>query len=187
MQVFSRVIGLDPDAGSIEQARYLCKNKVRFILGSGEDIPLKDNCFDNIVFSLSLHHHDDPDNALAQARRVLRGQGRILVLEPETESAVNALFRFINDEDEAYDRAASAVITCGLDLADLGSYSTVWRFVDFEEMVDELFGHFDMEPDPERTERMAQYLADRRKLKPLDIEDTTRYWLLQTGPGTDLT
>jgi SAM-dependent methyltransferase len=178
-----RITGLDPDAGSIDQARHLHENRVRFILGSGEDIPLTDNCIDTVVFSLSLHHHDDPDNALAQARRILKRQGRILILEPETISPVNVLFRFINNEDEAYDRAASAVHTCGLDLEDLGSYSTIWRFADFGEMVDELFGYFDMESDPERTEAMAQYLGDRCKLQPLDIEDTTRYWLLQEVPG----
>jgi SAM-dependent methyltransferase len=185
INVSARIMGLDPDPDSISQARSLQENGVRLILGSGESIPLADDSVDTIVFSLSLHHHPDPDNALVQAQRVLREQGRILVLEPWAESAINQLFRIIHNEDEAYERAVRAIDTCGLEMADRGTYETAWRFDDFEELVGHLFSYFELEPDPESMDSMARLLGDRCELKPLDIEDITQYWLLHTDSSRD--
>jgi len=181
------VVGLDPDTGSIDQARSLQGNGINLILGSGENIPLADDTVNTVVFSLSLHHHSDPGSALVEARRVLRENGRILVLEPDGRSPVNMLFKLIHNEDEAYDRAAKAVNSCGLRSTNHGSYTTIWRFEDFEVMVDYLFGYFNLEPDSEKADSMAGFLGDRRKLKPLDIEDITQYWLLNTDSGRDRT
>jgi len=183
--ISNNILAIDPDLTSIEKARHLLGNKIKLVMGSGEYIPLADNTVDTVVFSLSLHHHPDPDNALAQARRVLRERGRILILEPVADSPLNNLFRIIHDEDDAYDRAVDAIDKCGLEIADRGTYETVWRFDDFEEMVGHLFGYFDIEPDPESMDQMARLLGDHRELIPLDIEDITRYWLLQPDPGKD--
>jgi len=177
------VVGLDPDPGSIDKAHHLLGSGIRLILGSGESIPLEDNSIDTVVFSLSLHHHQNSDNALAEARRVLRERGRVLVLEPRAESAINQLFKIIHDEDDAYDKAAAAINMCSLATADKGTYETLWRFDDFDEMVENLFGYFDMEPDRKIIDRMTLLLEDRRDSIPLDMTDITRYWLLDFHSG----
>ena len=177
------VLGLEPDPASIDKARHLLESGIKLVLGSGESIPLADNSVDTVVFSLSLHHHPDPDNALAQARRVMKGQGRILVLEPAAGPPINILFTLLHDEDEAYDRAAAAVSKCGLRLTDLGSYNTIWRYDDFEEMVKHLYSYFDLEPEEPQVKAMENILGTQAKDRPLDIEDTTRWWLLQPDPG----
>ena len=178
-----RVLGLDPDPGSIDKARHLLGNGVKLVLGSGESIPLAGNSVDTVVFSLSLHHHPNPEKALAQARRVLKEGGRILVLEPVAGTSLNTLFRLIHDEDDAYDRAIAAISQCGLKVAEQGAYSFVWRFEDFEEMVNHLYSHFDLEPEEPQVKAMENILGSRVQDRPLDIEDTTRYWLLQPDPG----
>lgn len=181
--VSDSVLGLDPDPDSIDQARTLLDNGIALILGSGENIPLADDSVDTVIFSLSLHHQD-PDNALAEARRILRKQGRILVLEPVAESPINQLFRLIHDEDEAYDRAAAAVNMCGLQLADLGTYNTIWRFDDFEEMVNYLYSHFELEPEQAQIKTMKNFLDNSLQDRPLDLEGTTRWWLLTSTSST---
>lgn len=176
--ISERVIGLDPDRHSLFQARSLHKREINLILGSGEHIPLADSRIDTVIFTLSLHHHPDPVRALAEADRVLRENGRVLVLEPEPESAVNRLFRVIHKEDHAYERAASAIDECVLGTQDHGTYRTLWNFADFEELVRHLYSYFDLEPDRYQVEVMGDIMGDRIRERPLKMEDSTRWWLL---------
>ena len=177
---------LDPALPWAELAGDTYTGGTRFLCASGENLPFADNSFDVVVFSLSLHHQD-PVRALVEARRTVRKGGRILVLEPEAESPINQLFRIIHNEDHAYIRSVAAIEECSVEVTDLGTYETVWRFADFNEMVACLFEHFDLEPDPEYADSMAELLPDHRDSKPLDVGDTTRYWLLRAGPGKNQT
>jgi SAM-dependent methyltransferase len=179
------LIGLDPDTVSIKKALHHVDREVLFIGGSGESIPLADGSFDTVVFSLSLHHHADPAKALLEALRVLKMNGRILVLEPLPSSLANRLFRIIHDEDKAYEEARSAVDSDLMKRTGKGIYRTVWRFDGFEAMADHMFGYYGVKPDPARIRSMARLLGGRCHEKPLDIEDTTQYWLLQK-PGVRL-
>ncbi len=179
IEISERLIGLDPDPGSLHGAKAHKGPGVTLILGSGENVPLAGNSVDTVVFSLSLHHHPDPFRALAEAGRVLRENGRVLVLEPEPESAVNSLFRVIHNEDHAYERAASAIKECVLGTLDHGTYRTLWNFEDFEEMVGHLYSYFDLEPDEYQVEVMGDIMGGRIWERPLEIEDITRWWLLQ--------
>ena len=183
-KISDSVLGLDPDSTSIAKARHLLGNGVKLVLGSGDSIPLADNSVDTVVFSLSLHHHPDPDNALSQARRALKEQGRILVLEPVAGTSLNTLFRLIHDENEAYDKAIVAVSLCGLKVAEQGLYSFAWRFEDFEEMVNHLYSHFDLEPEEPQVKAMNNILGSKAKDRPLYIQDTTRWWLLTSASST---
>ena len=184
LNISDTILALDPDPDSIEKARYLLEKGVKLVLGSGENIPLPDDSVDTVVFSLSLHHHPAPENALAQARRVLKEQGRILVLEPVAGTDLNTLFRIIHDEDDAYDRAIAAISQCGLKVAKQGLYSFAGRFEDFEEMVNHLYSHFDLEPEESQVKAMENILGSRAKERPLDIQDTTRWWLLTSPSST---
>ena len=178
------VLALDPDPDSIQKARHLLVNGVRLMRGSGENIPLANDSVDTVVFSLSLHHHPDPDNALTQARRVVKEHGRILVLEPGSESPINRCFRLIHDEDEAYDRAAAAINRCGADLEDRGTFISISKFDDFGEMVEHLYSYFDFDPEQSRVKAMENMLGSAAKDRPLVLEDSTRWWLLKKTPST---
>ena len=180
--ISNSITALEPDLRSLIKARYLLKTGVRLVLGSGEELPLSDSCVDTAVFSLSLHHHPDPDVALMEARRVLRDGGRILVLEPEAEAHTNRIYSLIHYEDDAYEKAAAAILASGLTVEDEGTYETIWRFDYFMKMVEYVFGYFEMEPDPEIVDDMALHLGGLRDLKPLDMVDITRYWLLEDHP-----
>lgn len=178
VKIADSVLAIDPDADSIWNARHLMGKGVKLALGSGEYIPLPDRSIDTVVFSLSLHHHPNPANALSEARRILKDTGRILVLEPEAESPVNRLFRIIHDEDDAYGRAAEALEKCGARIEDRGSFTSTWQFENFGEMVAYLYSYFDLEPEPSQVSIMENTLGNRIEDCPLMVEDSTRWWLL---------
>ena len=183
MRISNTILGLEPDPASIEKASHLHGNGVHFVQGSGHEIPAFEDSFDTVVFSLSLHHQTDPGSALTEAQRVLKAGGRILILEPEAEAPTNRLYSLIHYEDDAYEKAAAAILGSDLMMDDEGTYETLWRFDDFMEMVEYLFGYFEMEPEPEIVDNMALHLSARRDSKPLDMVDITRYWLLEDPSG----
>jgi len=179
LNLSSTLYAIDPDAVTITRVNGYLGNKVRFIIGSGEDLPFSGTCFDTVVFSLSLHHQD-PFRALAEACRILGEEGRILVLEPAGDSLFNRLFRILHDEDEEYAKVESAVRQCGLLVEDSGAFTSDWVFRDFEEMADHMFSYFDLSPDPIRAGCMEEILGNRKTAQPLSVEDTTNFWILQS-------
>ncbi|HUF49042.1 MAG TPA: class I SAM-dependent methyltransferase, partial [Vicinamibacterales bacterium] len=80
-----RVTAVDQSAEVLARARALAsRRKVRNITwkrGRLERVPLADASADVALLSQALHHADDPARALAEARRVLRPGGRLLVLD----------------------------------------------------------------------------------------------------------
>ncbi len=80
-----RVIAVDSSARMIEvgreqAARHGVKN-VEYRLGDMEDVPIGAGEVDLVFFSQSLHHALHPERALAEAARILRDSGRIVVLD----------------------------------------------------------------------------------------------------------
>jgi ArsR family transcriptional regulator len=80
-----KVIGIDNSEKMVEYAAGVArKNKVanvEFRLGDLEELPIGDESIDLALFSQSLHHALHPQRAAAEAFRVLRPGGRIVVLD----------------------------------------------------------------------------------------------------------
>jgi len=80
-----KVIAVDTSAKMIEVAheqalRNGVKN-VEFRLGDMEEVPIKTATVDLVFFSQSLHHALHPERALAEANRILREGGRVVILD----------------------------------------------------------------------------------------------------------
>lgn len=56
-------------------------SNLRYVLGDIESVPLPDRSFDLAVLSQALHHAQKPGQALAEAFRLLRPGGRLLVID----------------------------------------------------------------------------------------------------------
>jgi ArsR family transcriptional regulator len=80
-----KVIAVDTSAKMIEVAReQALRNGVKnveFRLGDMEEIPIKAATVDLVWVSQSLHHALHPGRALAEANRILRPGGRIVILD----------------------------------------------------------------------------------------------------------
>lgn len=61
-------------------------------------LPLKDKSFDNIVLFDVLHHLENPILFFDEALRVLRSNGRIILMEPYVSLASFIVYRFFHQE-----------------------------------------------------------------------------------------
>lgn len=80
----TRLVLLDPSPGMLARARRRARElelEVELVRGRAERLPFLDRSFDAVVFTLSLCTIGEPAVALGEARRVLRRDGRLLVLE----------------------------------------------------------------------------------------------------------
>jgi ubiquinone/menaquinone biosynthesis C-methylase UbiE len=72
-----RVIGIDPSAGMLREARRLGGPGIRFLEMWSEHLVFRDETFDLVTFGDSLSYLIDPFSSLDEAHRVLRPGGRI--------------------------------------------------------------------------------------------------------------
>lgn len=80
-----RVVGIDPTPGMLNRAianaaRTGLAGRVEFQSGSAEALPLPDSSFDLVVSSIAFHHTTVP-KSLAEAARVLKSGGRLVIAD----------------------------------------------------------------------------------------------------------
>jgi len=74
-----RIIGLDPSAGMISEAR---RNlEYQLVLGRAEQLPVADGRFDFLSMGYALRHVSDLDSVFLEYFRVLKPGGRVCLLE----------------------------------------------------------------------------------------------------------
>ncbi len=61
-------------------------------------LPFRDDCFDNIVLLDVLHHVENPTLFFAEAARVLKPGGRVVMLEPAITPLSGLFYRFFHPE-----------------------------------------------------------------------------------------
>jgi len=80
-----RVIAIDRSAPMLQRGRELAKRRrvanIRWKRGEMEALPLEDAAVDLALLSQALHHAEDPARAIAEAVRVTKPGGRVLVLD----------------------------------------------------------------------------------------------------------
>jgi ArsR family transcriptional regulator len=80
-----RVTAIDRSADVLERARDLARRrKISNIVwkrGSLERLPMKNASVDLVLLSQALHHAEHPEKTIAEAYRILRPGGRVLVLD----------------------------------------------------------------------------------------------------------
>lgn len=102
------VTGIDPGAEALARARTAVPG-ARFEAASAEAMPFADGDFDGAVMLNSLHHVPHPALALAEAARVLRPGGALVVVEPLAEGTFFDALRPIEDETEIRAAAQAAI------------------------------------------------------------------------------
>jgi ubiquinone/menaquinone biosynthesis C-methylase UbiE len=74
-----KVVVLEPKHSIVEYGR-TCRPHIKFVEGEAEDIPLPSEQFDKIVASASFHHFPNQDKGLEEMKRVLKTNGKMLLL-----------------------------------------------------------------------------------------------------------
>lgn len=176
--VADNLVATDPFLEELRSARTCVEIPVWLVVALGELLPIAAKSIDTVVFTLSLHHQE-PYKALSEARRVLKEDGQIFVLEPVADSMIAKLFAILDDESGTYDLVAKAIDRSGLRVIRSGSVRSRWVFEDFMEMALYIFDYFGLKPNSEKENYMAKLLGDRQGVEPLHIEDISRFWLLR--------
>jgi len=84
---YKNFVGIDVSKDAIRIAKEIKKKlklKSTFAVGDAENLKFPDNSFDVVLFFATLHHlpKKSMEKSLAEAKRVLRGGGQIVVAEP---------------------------------------------------------------------------------------------------------
>jgi ubiquinone/menaquinone biosynthesis C-methylase UbiE len=78
----AHVTGFDPAPGMIQVASAKpLSQRVRFVTAPAATLPAHDSSFDAVLSTMSMHHWDDAAAALHEIRRVLRGDGVLLIAD----------------------------------------------------------------------------------------------------------
>ena len=97
----AQVVGCDRSRAFVEYAR-AGSGDVEWVVGDAEQLPFEAGSFDRVLLSLVLHQLDDPGRAVAEAFRVLRRPGLLLVRTVlPADAAARVPFRFVPTLAEA--------------------------------------------------------------------------------------
>lgn len=166
---FPGLIAIDPDEEAIEQAR---RNgpAVDFRPGSGEKLDFPDSSFDLVIFSLSLHHQASR-KALSEASRVLKKDGRIIVVEPVVDGELEQVFAFIHNENDEKKEAQYAITHSGLALTGSEVFTADWIFDNEEDCILSIFGYYNVPVDSVSKAEISEFLGQKLHDQPIILKD----------------
>jgi len=164
-----QLIAVDPDQLKIEEAKSRDVG-AEYYVGSGENLAFSDNVFDVIVFTLSLHHQNS-QQALNEAKRVLKKSGLILVIEPVVEGEIEKLFSLLVNEDQAKLDAQKAIGNSGLKINQSQYFTAKWFFDNIEDLKKSPFDYYEMKFDIQVAEKIIGLVGEKVSSNPIVIED----------------
>jgi ubiquinone/menaquinone biosynthesis C-methylase UbiE len=90
----AQLVGIDPSYAFIDMARetFAGEPRVSFAVGDAAATGQADGSFDLVIAHTVYSHLLDPDAALAEARRVLRPDGRLVIFDGDFATITVALF-----------------------------------------------------------------------------------------------
>ena len=171
------ITAIDPDGSRIEAARKQV-NGVNFQVGSGEKLEFADGSFDIILFSYSLHHQDCI-KALAEAKRVLRQDGRILIIEPTHDGEFTLLVSvFDKDEPHRLQRTLAYIHLGRFNILRHDSYCVNHLYADEKALYDYFMTNYMTEPDDRAVEKMDAILKSKKSDRPIIVKDMVNIVLI---------
>ncbi|AVP87392.1 hypothetical protein phytr_4420 [Candidatus Phycorickettsia trachydisci] len=80
------LIGIDREEEWIKVAKDLAKGNLKYQQASAEKIPFPDNHFDLVTCQTVLIHVKDPKHVISEMLRVLKPEGKLLLIEPNNQA-----------------------------------------------------------------------------------------------------
>lgn len=173
------LIAIDPDETAIEYARATIP-QVDFRVGSGEKLDFPSNCFDLVLFTLSLHHLNCP-KAIIEATRVSKPCGKILIIEPVIDGEIEIIFSFLHNENNEKKFAQQSIVNSGLTVEKSEVFSAEWFFDNQADLLKSVFEYYNMPSDPHGAEAISNYLGEKIKLSPIVCQDKMMFQMLNVS------
>jgi len=85
----AEVIGVEPEVAGVELASSKLSDvnsRARVVAGSGEALPIADGTADAVTLCEVIEHLEEPERVLAEAARVLRQDGALLISTPRRQA-----------------------------------------------------------------------------------------------------
>jgi ubiquinone/menaquinone biosynthesis C-methylase UbiE len=169
---------IDPDKAMIKLA---CKeiSGVDFRVGYGERLEFNDKTYDIVLFSYSLHHQDCV-KALDEAKRVLRDNGIILIIEPSAEGEYTQFVSiFQEDEINRLNRTLAYIKSRNFNISRQDVYFVNYHFKDEKELYYHFMDSYLVEPDTDALDKMKAILGNKKSARPVTIKDKVNIILLE--------
>jgi len=83
------VVGIEPSAKMLAEAKKKASDRVAFVRGRGESLPLADSSIDAVFMSMVFHHFEDSFAAVGECGRVLKRGKRVCLRAGTTEQLDN--------------------------------------------------------------------------------------------------
>jgi len=170
-------IGIDPELKKLEKAKGNYTD-IDFKQGTGESLGFTDSSFDIVLFTFSLHHQDS-SLALAEARRVLRPGGSVLIIEPVIEGDMHSLFNIFNQEDEDIIAAQKAVGRCAMEIETEEAFNIEYLFDGPDDIYDYFFDIYEMARNTDYMARINKVLGAKIDDIPLHLHEAVKLWVLE--------
>ena len=104
----ARITGIDPSENAIAQAKEL-GGDANYRMATLDDLDALSNSFDVVIFCTSLHHIPNMPDALQGAIRLIKSNGKIIIVEPQTDDPLYPVYRWLDDEKEVQIQAQKAI------------------------------------------------------------------------------
>jgi ubiquinone/menaquinone biosynthesis C-methylase UbiE len=171
------ITAIDPDESRIETARRNISG-VNFLVGSGEKLDFADESFDIVLFGYSLHHQDCV-KALAEAIRVVRHDGQILIVEPAHDGEYSLLVSIFEKNESQLLRKTLDYITSGsFNILRNDTYCVDHPFADDTVLYTYFMKNYMTEKDDSAVEKMQAIVGDKKTTRPLIIQDMVNIFLI---------
>jgi SAM-dependent methyltransferase len=169
----NNVCAIEPDSSKVAIAKQSIPN-ANIQVGSGENLQFLDNLFDLVIFTLSLHHHQDRCQALDEAYRVTKPGGIIIIIEPVADGELEIVFSFVNDEEEVLSKTQGIIAESGLNISNDSIFTANWIFDDVNDLCFVLNSYYELEFDRHAKSKVLDFLGDKADHKPIILIDKLR-------------
>lgn len=171
------ITAIDPDESSIEAARRNI-NGVNFLVGSGEELDFASETFDIVLFSYSLHHQDFV-KALAEAQRVVRQDGQILIIEPTYDDEFTLLVSiFEKDEIPRLQQTLNYIFSGTFNILRKDTYCVNHTYADENALYNHFMTEFMTARDDCAEEKMQEVVGNKKTDRPIIIQEVVNIFLI---------
>ena len=145
---------------------------------SGENLDFDNEIFDIVLFTFSLHHQNSA-KALDEAYRVLKKNGRAVIVEPSADSEVERIHYLFENEIDELEKAKIAIKSSSFLSEKDEEFFIEVSFDDIDELLEYFFNYYKMESNKSKIKQIEDLLRNKINLKPITLSDKTHIYNLR--------